>query len=146
VDVNNEEFLEGLREQLSPENLLGEDFDPEAFVAPFAEVTDETTATAEQTDAISTDLEVVGDTMPGIASDAAAAAKSMSTLGTETDRFRAKLAETFAKSYRLSIDVQHNAPPWLAALINAGSFEQAMSQTTRDAGGVPPGTDGRADR
>lgn len=143
VDVNNEDFLAGLREQLSPDNLLGEDFDPEAFVAPFAAVTEETTATAEQTAAISTDISAVGETTPGIASDVEAASKSMTTLGTQTDRFRAKLVETFAKSYSLTIDVKHNAPPWLAALIDAGSFAQAMGQATRDGGGVPPGADSR---
>jgi len=143
VDVNNEEFLEGLRDQLSPENLLGEDFDPEAFVAPFTDVKDETTATAEQTAAIARDMEIVGDTMPDIADETAAASKSMTELGTQTDRFRSKLVETFAKTYALTIDVRHNAPPWLAALLDAGSFEQAMRQATRDAGGVPPGVDRR---
>lgn len=143
VDVNDEEFLGGLRDQLTPEALMGADFDPEAFIAPFVDVKDETTEAAVQTDAISTDIAAVGEAMPGIATETAATAKAMAEVGVQTDRFRAKLVETFSKTYGLNITVKHDAPPWLAALLDAGSFEKAMAQATRDAGGVPPGVDRR---
>lgn len=146
VDVNNEDFLAGLKEQLTPEALLGEDFDAEAFVAPFVDAATQVATITTEAGSSAEQLTIMGDESAAVAAEVTTAAKQMGDLSERTKAFGNNLAAAFAKQYTLRIDVQHNAPGWLAGLIGMGSLTAAMAAATRDNGGTPPGTDTRANR